>query len=60
MSAAANTVTPAAIAAPAFAGASGDGGCRDGLPRKYGNLDQLQADAQPLLTTQVCGYLRSG
>jgi len=39
---AASSAAAAAGAAPA-----------DGLPKKYSNLDELEADAKPLLTPQV-------
>lgn len=38
----------------AAAAAAGDR--PSGLPKRYSNLDQLEADAQPLLTPQAFGY----
>lgn len=48
----------ASAAAAAASGAAAP--ARDGLPKKYCNLDELEADAKPLLTPQAYGYYASG
>ena len=55
-----NLHTSAAAAGGASEGGSDASAPRDGLPKKYSNLNELEADAQQLLTAQAYGYYAGG